>query len=142
MKLSLATATAILSVASARIIGIAVPETIRPGAGFNAVIMTENYIQSVYDVAIAFGYAPGSGFPGALGSTLGSYYLGPEQSNTLYNITKWVPVPASTPKGEVTIGASLMSLYGAAASPTLSNYNVTIEFGDQTSSTYVSSLYN
>lgn len=70
----------LLSLASARIIGIAVPKTIHPGDGFNAVIITENYIQSVSDVAIAFGVAPGAGYPGTLGTTLQSYYLGPGTS--------------------------------------------------------------
>lgn len=67
----------LLSLASARIIGIAVPKTIRPGDGFNAIIETENYIQSVYDVSIAFGIASGPGYPGSLGTVIGSYYLGP-----------------------------------------------------------------
>ena len=71
------TLASLLSLSSARIIGIAVPATIRPGDGFNAIIETENYIQSVYDVAIAFGVAPGAGYPGTLGTVLGSYYLGP-----------------------------------------------------------------
>jgi hypothetical protein len=74
---SAATFATLLSVAGARIIGIAVPATIRPGDGFNAIIQTENYIQSVYDVSIAFGVAPGAGSPGSLGNVLGSYYLGP-----------------------------------------------------------------
>lgn len=68
--------TLLASVADARIYGIAVPEVIKPGNGFNAIIMSSNYIQSVYDVGIAFGYRP-EGFPGSLGTVLGSYYLGP-----------------------------------------------------------------
>ncbi|KAF2418258.1 hypothetical protein EJ08DRAFT_739190 [Tothia fuscella] len=138
---SILAATSLLTLASARIIGIAVPDTIKPGDGFNAIIETENYIQSVYDVSIAFGVSPGNGFPPALGNLLepGSYYLGPEQSNTLYNITKWTGLPASTPKGEATLSASLFSLYGASKSPTLSNYAVKVTIGDSTSSNYVSS---
>jgi hypothetical protein len=73
----LAASASLLSLASARIIGIAVPETIQPGGGFNAIIETENYIQSVYDVAIVFGVAPGAGFPGSLGTVMDSFYLGP-----------------------------------------------------------------
>ena len=60
-----------------RIIGIQVPKTIKPGEDFEAIIISENYIQSVYDVAIAFGYSPGKGFPGSLGQVADSFYLGP-----------------------------------------------------------------
>jgi hypothetical protein len=78
MKLtSFLIAAATAATASARIIGIAVPQTIKPGDGFNARILTENYIQSVADVAIAFGTAPGAGNDGSLGLNIGSYYLGP-----------------------------------------------------------------
>jgi hypothetical protein len=82
--------TSLLSLASARIVGVAVPDTIRPGDGFNAIIETENYIQSVDDVAIAFGVAPGNGFPGSLGNLLepSSYYLGPGMSFLLPNNTE------------------------------------------------------
>jgi len=62
-----------------------------------------------------------------------------EQSNVLYNITKWVTLPASVGKGPSLITASLFSLFGAASAPTLSNYNVSITVGDFTSSNYVSS---
>lgn len=85
---------------SARIAGIAVPDTIQLGGGFNAIIETEDYIQSVYDVAIVFGVSPGAGYPGSLGNVFDSFYLGPEESNVLYNITKWTTLPPSTPMGE------------------------------------------
>jgi len=135
----LAASASLLSLTSGRIVGISVPDTIKPGDGFNAIIHVENYIQSVYDVAIAFGVAPGSGFPGSLGTVLDSFYLGPEQSNTLTNIPKWTTLPASTGQGPATLSASLFSLYGAASGPTLSNYNVSVTIGDATSTTYVSS---
>jgi hypothetical protein len=82
MRLSFSIFTSLLFLflnpTDARIEGIAVPATIKPGQpGFNAVIISANYIQSVYDVAIAFGAAPGSGFPDSLGSVAGSFYLGP-----------------------------------------------------------------
>ena len=73
----LAASASLLSLASARIVGISVPNTIKPGDGFNAIIHVENYIQSVYDVAIAFGVAPGNGYPGSLGTVMDSFYLGP-----------------------------------------------------------------
>jgi hypothetical protein len=93
----------------------------------------------VYDVAIAFGITPNNGFEGAIGNVLGSYYLGPEQSNTLTNITKWVDVPSSTQQGPATIAAGLFSLYGASSSTTISNYEVSVNVGSSTSTTYKSS---
>jgi hypothetical protein len=78
---SLAAAASLLTLSTARIVGIAVPETIKPGDGFNAIIETENYIQSVYDVAIAFGAAPGDGNVDSLGTVMGSFYLGPGKNH-------------------------------------------------------------
>ncbi|KAF8432626.1 hypothetical protein BGX38DRAFT_1136809 [Terfezia claveryi] len=127
-------------VVSSIITGIAVPETIKAGEGFNLKITTSNYIQSVYDVSAAVGIAPGRGYPGSLGRVLESYYLGPKQSNVLYNITKWVPLPATTPMGDVTVAAAITSLYGAAAFPVLTTYNVSVTVGTFTSNIYVSSL--
>ena len=71
-----AVATGFLAVAQARIYGIAVPATIRPGEGFNAVIHSSNYIQSVFDVAITFGFAAGEGYPDSLGVVTDSFCLG------------------------------------------------------------------
>jgi hypothetical protein len=77
MKFSVAATAAFLAVAEARIYGIAVPDVIKPGEGFSAIILTENFIQSVYDVAIVFGYKPVGAFPDALGTPLASFHLGP-----------------------------------------------------------------
>jgi Nis1 family len=60
----------------------------------------------------------------------------------LYNVTKWVDVPANLQEGPATFTAALYSLYGAANSPTLTNYNVSITVGGATSTSYVSSLQN
>lgn len=76
MHLSLAAAAALLALARARITGIAVPDTIRPGDGFNAVVHSSNYIQTVFDVAITFGYAAGDGYPDSLGVVTDSFCLG------------------------------------------------------------------
>ncbi len=75
-----AAACSLAALSSARIVGVAVPDTIRPGDGFNAIILTENFIESIYDVAIGFGVAPGAGYQGALGDVMGTFYLGPGQS--------------------------------------------------------------
>ena len=69
--------TTLLTAAQARINGIAVPATIKPGEEFEAIILSSNYIQSVYDVAIAWGYTSGEGYPDALGTVVDSFYLGP-----------------------------------------------------------------
>ncbi|KAJ2906289.1 hypothetical protein MKZ38_002368 [Zalerion maritima] len=140
MKFSLTALTLLAATGTEAVInGIAVPDVIKPGSGFNAIIISSPYIQSVYDVGIAFGYVP-DGMVGSLGPVLGSYYLGPEQSNRPTNFTKWVDVPANAPKGAMTLGASLHSLYGASGVPTLSHFNVSVEFGDYTSTNYVSSF--
>ena len=73
----LLTLTTLLTAAQARINGIAVPATIRPGDEFEAIILSSNYIQSVYDVAIAWGYTPGESYHDSLGSVIDSFYLGP-----------------------------------------------------------------
>lgn len=81
---NLLTASAsLLAVASARIVGIAVPETVRPGDNFGVIVEVEDYIQSVADVAIAFGIAPYPGHPGFLGTEISSSYLGP--GNNLFS---------------------------------------------------------
>ncbi|KAG8407597.1 hypothetical protein J3458_020348 [Metarhizium acridum] len=139
MRASIAVAASLLALAHARITGISVPETIKPGDTINATIVSENYIQAVYDVAIAFGYAPGHGTPESLGLVAGSMYLGPGESNQLHSFTKQFAIPQNAPRGKGLITASLMSLYGALHMPTLSNYNVSVTFGDETSTKYVSS---
>lgn len=75
--LSLAALTGLLSLATARIEGFAVPKTIKPGDQFDAVLIGHNYIQTVAEVAAAFGVQPGQGYKGVLGTQLGSVYLGP-----------------------------------------------------------------
>ena len=75
----LATALSLFTaLTSARIYGIAVPSTIAPGSNFRVTILTQNYIQSVQDVAIAFGLAPNDQIANSsLGTLLNSKYLGP-----------------------------------------------------------------
>jgi hypothetical protein len=130
MKFSLAAATTVaaflLSTASARVSGVFVPPTLVPGQVFEVTVHGENYIQSVYDVAIAFGIAPGRGFPGSLGTVLASEYLGPALSNTVGNYSFPIVLPGNTPTGQALFTASLTSLYGAASGPTLETFNVTV----------------
>jgi hypothetical protein len=84
MRFSLAAAAAALvGTAQAHINGISVPSTIKPGDTFEAIVLSSNWIQSSYDVAIVFGYATGSGFEGALGTVANSFYLGPSKQRTM-----------------------------------------------------------
>ncbi|KPM34852.1 hypothetical protein AK830_g11716 [Neonectria ditissima] len=142
MRLSLtaAAAAALLAVAEARITGISVPSTIKPGDTFDVIIESSNYIQTVYDVAIAVGYTAGEGYPGTLTNVADSFYLGPDESNQLEPFNKTITIPASVAKGKGLVSASLFSLYGASKGATLSNYNVTVTFGDETSKKYSTSL--
>ncbi|KAK6525692.1 hypothetical protein TWF281_010743 [Arthrobotrys megalospora] len=135
----LVSAAATFGLSSAIITGISVPATIKPGDGFNMYINTANYIQSVYDVAVAVGIAPGKGFPGALGQVTDSWYLGPEKSNVLYRLPHWTSIPSTTPKGKATYTAAVFSLFGAADAQTLRAFNVSVTIGDTTSTTYVTS---
>lgn len=62
-----------------------------------------------------------------------------DKSNRLENLTETITFPDNLEDGKYVLSASLMSLYGASSSPTLTNYNVTISIGDETSEDYVSS---
>lgn len=62
-----------------------------------------------------------------------------DKSNSLENLTETITFPDNLEYGQYVVTASLMSLYGAASFPTLTNYNVTICIGDETSEDYVSS---
>ncbi|KAK6537579.1 hypothetical protein TWF694_011761 [Orbilia ellipsospora] len=139
LNIAVATAAAFSGLSEAIITGISIPSTIKAGDGFNLYINTANYIQSVYDVSVALGVAPGKGIQGALGQVTDSFYLGPSQSNVLYRIPKWTTIPSSLTKGTWTYAATFFSLYGAGAAPTLVTYNVTITVGDTTSTSYVTS---
>ncbi|KAL0941676.1 uncharacterized protein CTRU02_204439 [Colletotrichum truncatum] len=139
-RTSLVAAASLFAAANARIYGIAFPETVKAGDQVNAIVETENYIQSVQDIAIAFGIAPeATAYPGTLSTVLGSFYLGPEKSNILENITETVTIPADLVAGKYVVAAGLYSLYGASSGPTLTNYNVTITVSNSTSQNYVSS---
>lgn len=139
MQFSIAAIIPFLASANAIISGIAVPETIKPGSPFQLTIETANYIQAVSDVAIAIGYQPGDGYPDCLGTALGSFYLGPKNSNILTNITETLTIPANIAQGDGIISATVYSLYGVSQMPTLVNHNVTITVGSETSKTLKSS---
>lgn len=74
---TLAALTGIMGLAAARIESFSVPKTIKPGEEFDAILHGFNYIQTVDEVAAAFGVAAGDGFPDSLGAVISSTYLGP-----------------------------------------------------------------
>lgn len=76
MRFSVAAASAaLLALAEARITGIQVPKEIKAGEAFEAIVVRENYIQSVFDSSIVFGYSANP-YPGTIGQVLDSTPLG------------------------------------------------------------------
>ncbi|GKU00935.1 signal peptide-containing protein [Fusarium langsethiae] len=139
MRFSIAAAsTALLALAEARITGIKVPKEIAAGESFEAIVVRENYIQSVFDSSIVFGYSPDP-YPGTIGQVLDSVALGKAESNKIEELKVKLTIPDSVGKGEGVVSAALLSVYGASGSPTLSEYNVTVTIGDKTSSEYAES---
>ncbi|KAL7932134.1 hypothetical protein V8C35DRAFT_282111 [Trichoderma chlorosporum] len=139
MLFNVAALASFLAVASARIVGIALPETVAAGASVPITVEVQNYIQPVYDVAIVFGFESGDGSPDSLGpQVLGSYYIGPDQSNILTNFSHTVTIP-SVSAGKALISASLTSLYGVLNEPVLTSFNVSVTVGQYTSTTLKSS---
>ncbi|EMT70740.1 hypothetical protein NOF04DRAFT_1242688 [Fusarium oxysporum II5] len=140
MRFSIAAAsTALLALAEARITGIKVPKEIAVGEPFEAIIVRENYIQSVFDSSIVFGYASESQYPGTIGQVADSFALGKKESNKIEPLKKKLTIPEGATKGKGLVTAALLSIYGASGSPTISEYNVTVTFGDKTSKEYASS---
>lgn len=83
-KTIIASCTGLLGLVSARIDSYAVPSTIRAGETFNAVLVGHDYIQSVAEIAAAFGIRSVDAYKGSLGTLLGSVYLGPSEYSTPY----------------------------------------------------------
>ncbi|CAK3932166.1 Hypothetical predicted protein [Lecanosticta acicola] len=138
----LATAASLFCAVDARISGFAVPSIVKPGdTQVEIVITTEGYIQSVEDVAIAFGISPANASsPGTLGpDLLTSKFLGPSLSNTNENITHYVSIPTDIAEGPAVLQAALFSLYGVSLGPTISSYTANVTVGDATSTDYVAS---
>jgi hypothetical protein len=136
------------TLASARIIGLSAPPTLTPNSTFTFTLLTENYIQSVADVAVAWGFQRATpvnpnGYPYTLGSFTDSSYLGPEKSNTLTNVTVDAIVPSALGdeswKGDVVFSVAVMSLYGASGGLSTAAWNVTVKVGESEDGGAVSS---
>ena len=141
--------------ANARITGFYAPKSVAVDSTVKLQIRGEDYIQSIQDVAIAFGIQHGKHpTPESLGTLLGSKYLGPgkhpagspdrqkltvlvDNSNVDGNITASVHIPSGTQEGKTTVTASLFSLLGALYNPDLDTFQVTVNVGESTSSEYV-----
>lgn len=72
-----AASASLLSIAHARIFGVGIPSTIKPGDSFDLIIKTQGYIQSITDVSIAVGYSLGGNPPAdSLGTFITAFDLG------------------------------------------------------------------
>ncbi|GIZ41478.1 hypothetical protein CKM354_000478100 [Cercospora kikuchii] len=132
-------ALAIAGAASARIVGLAAPKVIAVNETFTVTLLTENYIQSVKDLVAAFALSPRADADGFIGTEyLGSFYLGPDKSNVLTNITFEVTAPA-TNVGQYLNGV-VTSLYGASNGATTIQWSVPITYGDEVSTEQVHSI--
>ncbi|KAK7539438.1 uncharacterized protein J3D65DRAFT_601514 [Phyllosticta citribraziliensis] len=123
------------SLASARITGITLPTKIGVNEVFNVTIKSENYIQSIADIAFAFGVIqPQYADAGSLGMYLvGESFLGPTFSNQISDFIVPVgPIPDYVPKGETLFNAALFSLLGSRFAPTTFVWNATVTLQDKT----------
>jgi Nis1 family len=116
----------LISSSSAIITGVSTTSTVYAYNPFTVTLTTADYIQSVYDVAVAFGVAPGAGVPDSLGNVMSAAFLGPSQSNILTPITFDVTLPAGTTNGEHMLTAAVYSLWGAEYEPRVTEFNTTI----------------
>jgi hypothetical protein len=64
-----------LSLTSARLIGISAPSTLAPNSTFTLTLLSEGYIQTVADIAVAWGFNLLPGYPGSLGGYADSAYV-------------------------------------------------------------------
>ncbi|KAK0943812.1 hypothetical protein LTR29_004576 [Friedmanniomyces endolithicus] len=137
---SLLSILAAASAVSARIGGIAAPESIAAGSDFSITIITENYIQSVLDISAAFGLTT-KVYPDSLGQYLTSVYLGPTQSNIRTNISVPASVPSSYNVGSTYhLIAAITSLYGAGHSPTTILFDLAVTVSNATSSSLIATF--
>lgn len=73
----LASAATLLVATQARIVGFYAPNTAAPGSKVRLEIQTENFSQSIEDVAMSFGITTGEGaFLGSLGQLISTKILG------------------------------------------------------------------
>ncbi|RMZ68448.1 secreted nis1 [Pyrenophora seminiperda CCB06] len=134
---------ATLPLATSRLIGISAPATISPSTTYNLTLLSENYIQSISDVAFSLGYSTSPSYPGVLGYNVVSHFLGPDLSNQgNKSVVIEVEAPAredlipGRPEGpgegeKLLLNVAVFSLLGALKTPFVANYNVSVGFGEE-----------
>jgi hypothetical protein len=136
-KTLLAAAALVLS-AQARIENIYVPATIAPTKGFKVILENTNWIINNEQFAVAVGEQPVGGPTDSLGTLLGSFYLGPDFSNQIGNVTRSVgPHTPTVPSGPVTLVFQVFSAYGASWFPVIEPFAVNVTYGKSNSKNLV-----
>lgn len=126
--------TAFFGIASARIVGLAAPSIIAPNSEITVTLITENYIQSVADISAAFSLSTASTTNYLGAPYLGSFYLGPDKSNIVANVTLTVNTPNDL-TGIRFLNGAVTSLYGASYGPVTVIFHVPVSPGTTTSDT-------
>ncbi|PVI03079.1 hypothetical protein DM02DRAFT_612466 [Periconia macrospinosa] len=131
---TLLTILAPLATTTARITGISAPSEINNSSSFDLILQGTNYIQTVADISVAWGYSLTPGFFGTLGSEASSVYLGPEKSNKVGDIVIQAPPPQGLALGrDHVLAVAVTSLYGASGTPTVTLFNVTLMMSNRIS---------
>jgi hypothetical protein len=132
---TLTTSLTAASLASAVITGITAPSTLAPNNTFSLTLISENYIQSVAYIAVAWGFDLAPAHPGALGPYSDSAYVSPSLSMlVLKNKTRRVLFGK-----QALLQVAVYSLWGSYHGPQVAIWDVEVMIGDETSGDVVSS---
>jgi len=133
------------TIARARIQGLSAPSSVRQGDEITVNLLTTGYIHKVADVAVAFGWSTLPGHRCAIGYSPNlSAYISPDHSKIGPPENKSVPVQVQVPlwmlnyirDGKTVLGAAVL-IYGISGIPSVKFMNLTIEIGQQTTSSFV-----
>ena len=139
----------LVAAASARLVAISAPAALAPNTSFTFNLTTQNYIQSVADLSVAWGFQLPSvdqptGWPHSVGCFASSAYLGPGRSNQPYDVVVNGTVPVELNRAEwygkdVVLSVAVTSLYGQGGMVVVYGWNVTVKIGETTGGVYVRS---